>query len=189
MAKDEKVTAGKLAFEDDYHRKQRSPDEKSVGVGELAEHLDEPGGSSLEEMLPRARHPDLRPAEIEPPMFLRPLEQMKDIYMRIKSRMSRRTQEILEGADLEDLIAMMHALFDDEALVRRSDARHRKEIATVAGKDSPLLVGFCDPRLTELWRLFLEGWDIWVPEGKETGVDLFWEGEGEDDDGGVIEIL
>jgi len=92
MAKDEKVTAGKLAFEDDYHRKQRSPDEKSVGVGELAEHLDEPGGSSLEEMLPRARHPDLRPAEIEPPMFLRPLEQMKDIYMRIKSRMSRRTQ-------------------------------------------------------------------------------------------------
>jgi hypothetical protein len=108
MAKDEKVTAGKLAFEDDYHRKQRSPDDKAVGVDELADHLDSPPGSTLEEMLPRRRHPDLKPAEIEPPMFLKPLEQMKDIYMRIKSRMSRRTQEILEGPDLEDLIAMMH---------------------------------------------------------------------------------
>ena len=140
-------------------------------------------------MLPRPRHPDLKPAEIEPPIFLKPLEQMKDIYMRIKSRMSRRTQETLEGPDLEDLIAMMHQLFDDEALVRRSEARHRHEIVAVAGKDGPLLYGFCDPRLTELWRLFLDGWDIWVPEGKETGVDLFWEGEGEDDDGSVIEIL
>src|ERR1700752_4829440 len=121
MAKDEKVTAGKLAFQDDYHRKQRSPDDKAVGVDELAEHLDGPVKSTLEEMLPRRRHPDLKPAEIEPPIFLRPLEQMKDIYMRIKSRMSQRTQETLEGPDLEDLIAMMHQLFDDEALVRRSE--------------------------------------------------------------------
>ena len=67
----------------------------------------------LEEMLPRRRHPALPLLEMEPPIFLRPLEQMKDIYMKVKSRASRRTQELLEGADLEDLIAMMHALFDD----------------------------------------------------------------------------
>ena len=52
-----------------------------------------------------------------------------------------------------------------------------------------MLSGFADPRLTELWRLFLEGWDIWRPEGKENGVDLFWEGEGEDDEGGVLVLL
>jgi hypothetical protein len=191
MARDEKkVTAGKLAFEDDYRRKQHSGDPSSVSVEEIAEHLDAPpSGTSLEEMLPRRRHPDLPPVEMEPPMFLRPLEQMKDIYMRIKSRMSRRTQELLEGADLEDLISMMHRLFDDEALIRKSEARHRRDILDVIGKDGPLLTGFTDPRLTELWRLFLEGWDIWVPEGKESGVDLFWEGEAEDDDGRVIEIL
>jgi hypothetical protein len=190
MADDKKVTAGKLAFEDDYRRKQHSADPSSVGLDELVESLDgPPTGSSLEEMLPRRRHPDLPPVEMEPPMFLRPLEQMKDIYMRTKSRMSRRTQEILEGADLEDLISMMHALFDDETLSRKSEARHRRDIADVAGKDGPLLSGFGDPRLTELWRLFLDGWDIWVPEGKESGVDLFWEGEAEDDDGSVIEIL
>ena len=122
-------------------------------------------------------------------MFLRPLEAMKDIYMKTKSRMSRRTTEILEGPDLEDLISMMHKLFDDEVLVRKSEARHRRDIIDVLGKESPLLSGFGDPRLTELWRLFLDGWDIWVPEGKESGVDLFWEGEAEDDDGDVIEIL
>src|SRR5688572_24352005 len=189
MADDKKVTAGKLAFEDDYRRKQHAPDPGSVGLDELAESLDAPPGASLEEMLPRRRHPDLPPAEMEPPMFLRPLEQMKDIYMRVKSRMSRRTQELLEGPDLEDLISMMHKLFDDETLSRKSEARHKRDIAEVVGKDGPLVSGFGDPRLTELWRLFLDGWDIWVPEGKESGVDLFWEGEAEDDDGNVIELL
>ena len=84
---------------------------------------------------------------------------------------------------------MMHALFDDDALTRKSEARHRRDIVDVVGKEGPLLTGFDDPRLTELWRWFIDGWDIWVPEGKESGVDLFWEGEGEDDDGRVIEIL
>lgn len=190
MADDKKVTAGKLAFDDNYAKKQHSPDQNAVGIDELVESLDGPqSGESLEDMLPRRRHPDLRPAEMEPPMFLRPLEAMKDIYMRVKSRMSRRTQELLEGPDLEDLISMMHELFDDETLVRKSEARHRKEILNVTGDDSPVLTGFTDPRLTELWRLFLDGWDIWVPEGKESGVDLFWEGEAEDDDGSVIEIM
>jgi hypothetical protein len=187
---DEKVTAGKLAFDDNFSRKQHSPNDGSPGVNELVESLDGPqSGQKLEDMLPRARHPDLKPAEIEPPMFLRPLEAMKDIYMRIKSRMSRRTKELLEGPDLEDLITMMHKLFDDEALLRKSEARHRRDLLDVIGKESPLLSGFTDPRLTELWRLFIDGWEIWVPEGKENGVDLFWEGEAEDDDGGVIEIM
>ena len=25
--------------------------------------------------------------------------------------------------------------------------------------------------------MFLEGWDLWVPEGQDDGVELFWEGE------------
>ncbi len=188
-SKDDKKTAGQLAFEDDYKRRQNSPN-PGVSVEDIVEKIDgPPSGESLEELLPRPRHPDLPPASMEPPGFLRPLEAMRDIYMRTKSRMSRRTKEILEGPDLEDLIGMMHKLFDDEALVRKGDARHRRDLLDALGEESPLLSGFSDPRLTELWRLFLDGWEIWVPEGKENGVDLFWEGEAEDDDGNVIEIL
>ncbi len=191
MEKDDpKVTAGRLAFDDDYRRKQISGNDGSPELEAIVESLDGPQtGESLDDLLPRRRHPDLRPVDIEPPGFLRPLEAMRDIYMRVKSRISPRTKEILEGPDLEDLITMMHALFDDESLVRKSDARHRRDLLDTIGDEGPLLTGFSDPRLTEMWRLFLEGWDIWVPEGKENGVDLFWEGEAEDDAGRVIEIL
>jgi hypothetical protein len=50
-------------------------------------------------------------------------------------------------------------------------------------------VGLNDPRVADLWQLFVAGWDIWVPEGKDGGVELFWEGEGENDKGAEITIL
>lgn len=190
------VKAGQLALDDNHKRRhtaQRMGLDGSPSIEDFVGGFDdEPAGESLGQMLgsARVRHPDLGEAEIEPPPFLKPFEAMQDIYMKTRGRMSRKTKELLEGIDLEDLIDMMHALFDDEQLVKRSDARHNRKILEQLGEDpGPILIGFNDPRLTELWRLFLDGWDIWVPEGKETGVDLFWEGEAEDDDGNVIEIL
>lgn len=190
------VKAGRLALDDNHKRRHTAQPTGIDGAPALDDVFgdmdDEPAGESLDEMLSkgRVRHPDLGEAEIEPPPFLKPLEAMQDIYMKTRGRMSRRTKELLEGIDLEDLIDMMHALFDDERMVKRSDARHPRALVEQLGDDSgPILTGFNDPRLTELWRLFLEGWEIWVPEGVETGVDLFWEGEAEDEDGNVMEIL
>ena len=49
---DEKVTAGKLAFDDNFSRKQHSPNDGSPGVGEIVESLDGPqSGEKLEDML------------------------------------------------------------------------------------------------------------------------------------------
>jgi hypothetical protein len=186
------VTAGRLAFDDNHKRRaQEMGLDGSPSIHEIVGGFgSEAPGSSLGEMLPRLRHPDLPELEVEPPRFLAPLQAMEDIYMRTRGRVSRRTKEILTSPDLEDLIALMHRLFDDATLVKKSEARHLRSILDPIGKDTgPVLTGFSDPRLTELWRLFVEGWDIWVPEGKETGVDLFWEGEAENDEGDVVPIL
>src|SRR6185295_7604215 len=110
-------------------------------------------------------------------------EGMRDIYLRTRGRASPKTRELLEGTPLEDMVAMLAALFENEQLVRAGEGRVLKSLTARLGADpGPLLIGFGDPRLREPWRLFLEGWEIWVPEGKDPGIELFWEGEAGDDD-------
>lgn len=133
--------------------------------------------------------PELDDGEPRPPPFLSPFQAMKDVYFKVKGRASRRTQELLESADLEDLVNELFALAENQQLARKSEGRLAAPIQKLLGSEpGPLLTGFGDPRLAELWRLFLEGWDIWVPE-KGEGLELFWEGETEDESGEPIEIL
>lgn len=187
------TTAGHLQHDANYHKSRWArPD----GGGEVEDDdfFDEAGGEDSQMLLPSAKalgHPDLPEAPIRPPEFLKPLEAMKDIYMKKRARMSRRTQELLEGVDLEDMLTMLRALFKDDKLVRSGEARLNGRVQAILKEDpGPLLLGLGDPRLTELWRLFLDDWEIWIPErDEEDGVELFWEGEAEDDDGNVIEMM
>jgi hypothetical protein len=191
------TTAGHLAHDANYFRSRTARKlgfEQTPSVGDFITGLESPAeGEALGVLLPSARarsHPDLPETDVRPPDFLTPLQAMKDIWMRTRGRMSRRTQELLEGPDLEDLLAMTRAIHDDEKLVKKPEARLTSALfSQLKDEPGPLLLGFQDPRLTEVWRLFLEGWEIWVPEGDEEGVELFWEGEAEDDDGEPIALL
>ena len=150
-------------------------------------------GSSLAELLPSARshgHPDLPEAEIRPPPFLSPLAAMKDIYLQVKGRASPKTTEVLAGVDLEDLLQALKGLFAAEGLVGKAEARLAGPLyRQLKDEPGPFLLGLHDPRLTELWRVFLDGWDIWRPEGHEEGVELFWEGEAEDGTGRPLDAV
>jgi hypothetical protein len=151
-------------------------------------------GKSFAEVIPgaRMRRDDLPEPEHRPPAFLSTFEGMKDIYMRVKGRMSPKTKELLEGTDLEDLVTALAELHDDEKRVKAPEARLSSALFTkLKDEPGPLLLGFQDPKLREPWRLFLDGWEIWVPEKKDAGgVELFWEGEGEaeEDDGDPVTI-
>jgi hypothetical protein len=143
--------------------------------------------------LPRPPPPvDLPEVEMRPPIFLTQVEAMTDIYMKTRGRMSTKTKELLEGPDLEDLLKMIDTLHATDELMRKAEARLLHPIWSKLKDDpGPMLLGLNDPRLYEPWRLFLDRWDIWTPEDHEekSGVELFWEGEAEDDDGNEIEIL
>lgn len=190
------TTAGHLAHDANWYRSRtakkmgldQSPSISEVVAGKEAA----PAGESLAALLPSARaraHPALPDTEIRPPDFLTPLEAMRDIYMRTRGRMSRKTKELLEGPDLEDLLGMVRHIFEEEKLEKSAEARLKANLRSqLEGEPGPLLLGLNDPRLTEPWRLFLEGWDIWIPEGDGDGVELFWEGEAEDDFGEVLEM-
>ena len=194
------TTAGHLALDSNYYHRRtkarRMGFDDSPGAEELVvafEDEEQVEGEALGVMFPgtRARaHPDLPEVDIRPPDFLNPMESMKDIYMKMKGRMSRRTKELIEHIDLEDLIEKLYSIFESESFARSSEARIRHDIwGQLKDEPGPLLLGLNDPRLTELWRLFLDGWDIWVIGDHDRGVDLFWEGEAEDDDGEVIEMM
>lgn len=149
-------------------------------------------GASFAEMLPgsRVQRSDLPEPTMRPPVFLSVFEGMKDIYLRSRGRASPKTRELLEGPQLEDLVKMLLELQENEAALRNSEARLNKAMMSKLGADTgPLLVGLNDPRLSEPWRLFLDGWDIWVTEGEGEGIELFWEGEAEDDDGEALPLL
>jgi len=167
------------------------------GVGDFVKGQSEPKtGSSFAELLPisRTRASSLPEPEMRPPIFLSQFEGMKDIYLRVKGRASPKTRELLEGPGLEDLVKVMIALNDDETKSKAPDARVFGPLYTkIKAEPGPLLTGLNDPRLSEPWRLFLEGWEIWLPDKahdkNQTGVELFIEGEGEDDEGEPMEIL
>ncbi len=193
------TTPAHLAHDSNYYRSQSARKmgfEQTPGVDDFVTGLeDEPQGESLGALLPSARaraHPDLPDTDIRPPDFLSSLEAMKDIWMQSRGRMSRRTQELLVGIDLEDLLDMLSDLHQREPLLKKPEARIKASLyqGLKDEEDNPLLLGFQDPRLTEPWRLFLDGWEIWVPDGEDDeGVELFWEGEAEDEDGEPIEIM
>jgi hypothetical protein len=162
---------------------------QAVLAGTVSPHAPSASPTSAKNKKRELMLPDLDDGEPRPPPFLNPFQSMKDIYFKVKGRASRRTQELLEGPDLEDLVNDLVALNQDPVLSRRTEARLSGPIQKALGDDpGPLLHGLNDPRLAEPWRLFLEGWDIWVPD-KGEGVELFWEGETEDDDGDAVEIL
>jgi hypothetical protein len=203
MANDpkESTKAGILAHNANFAKSSidRARDKGFQNTPTIAEVMDAknqpPTGASLGEVLPMARmrpHPDLPPTDLRPPDFLSPLEAMRDIYMKVRGRMSNKTKELLESTELEDLLNMIGTLHISEELVRKGEARLLGSICAKLKDDpGPLLLGLNDKRLTEPWRLFLDRWEIWTPDDVDDhgGVELFWEGEGEDDDGGSIEIL
>lgn len=186
----EGTKAGVLAHNAAFQKYANTP-----GMGEIVAGISAPKtGESLGQLLPQARiRPDLKlpDVDIRPPVFLTPLQAMSDIYMKTRGRMSRKTKDLLESTALEDMIAMINRLFENEQLSRLSEARLNHKIWVQLKDDpGPLLLGLNDPRLIEPWRLFLDRWDIWTPaDDEEGGVELFWEGEGEDDDGEAIELL
>lgn len=188
------TTAGHLAFASGHRRAthERAPEvDVEPSLQEMAAAMlgDEDGGEDPFPSAPTAGL-DLPETELRPPAFLRPLEAMKDIYMRVRGRMSRKTQALLEGTDLEDLLDVARPLPHEESPKRRAEGRLAAKLLVHLQDDpGPLLVGLHDPRLAEPWRLFIDGWDIWTPDGREDGVELFWEGEAEDDDGEPLELL
>lgn len=153
-------------------------------------------GARFADVIPESRtkgptRQSLPEPEIRPPIFLSTFEGMKDIYFKVKGRASPRTKELLEGPQLEDLVKMLAELHENEERLRSGEAKVIGAIyQQLKDEPGPLLLGLQDLRLKEPWRLFLEGWDIWVPDDKKVeGVELFWEGESDDDDGEPMEIL
>lgn len=195
----QRTTAAHLAFVDDHRRAQRARPaghDLTPSLDDAVEALlDAERDASREAtavlpLAPRQGHPDLPEPEIRPPAFLTPFQAMRDIYLRVKGRASPRARSLLEGAALEDLVGHVRAISAREDLARSPDARLvRPLLAKLEDDPGPLLLGLGDPRLSEPWRLFLDGWDLWRPEGWDQGVELFWEGEAEDDQGAAIEIL
>ncbi|MBI2378047.1 MAG: hypothetical protein HYV07_28860 [Deltaproteobacteria bacterium] len=167
----------------------QSPGTREVIAGKLAERM----GASFAELLPGARSrgaASLEEPDLRPPPFLSPFEAMKDIFLRARGRASPKTLELLTSPDLEDLVAVLGQIHGDTETLRKSEARIKASMfQKIRDAEAPLLAGFQDPRLSEPWRLFLEGWEIWVPDGKKGGVELFWEGEAEDDNGNQLEIV
>ena len=192
------TTAGHLSHHANFYRhKGDNRGSRGMPLGTIdPDSSDE--GVVLGAILPSTRlkaHPDLQEPPIRPPEFLTPLEAMKDIYMRIKGRASRRTLDLLTSSDLDDLLDTLANLFETEALVKSPDARVRATVTKPLGstplgpEHGPLLAGLHDPRLTEPWRLFLEAWDIWHPDREDEGVELFIEGDVESEDGTLVEIM
>lgn len=190
------TTPGHLSHDANYYRSQHARKlglDQTPGVDEIvvAQETEVPG-ESLGAILPSARaraHPDLPEVETRPPDFLKPLEAMFDIYQRTRGRLSRKTKELLTGPDLEDLLALLRGIYESPTLGKSAEARLKGPLlAKLKDDPGPLLLGLNDPRLTEPWRVFLDGWEIWVPKGDGQGVELFWEGEAEDDDGEVLEM-
>jgi hypothetical protein len=156
-------------------------------------------GQGLAETLHRAHEPSPDTdgdGAIAPEEFLSAFESMKDIFIKIHGRASPKTTQLLEGPDLEDMIQMLQELHMADELRRSSEARIKNSIfGVLKDEPGPLLLGLNDPRLLEPWRLFLDGWDIWVPEvesdledAESSGVEIFWEGEAEDRAGREIQI-
>ena len=135
--------------------------------------------------------------EPEPEEFLTGFEAMKDVYLKVHGRASPKTRQLLEGIDLEDLVRMVQELNLDDELRRSSEARIKNSIFLILRDEpGPLLLGLNDKRLRDPWKLFLDGWDIWVPDvdselddADSSGVELFWEGEAEDPSGQEIQIM
>jgi hypothetical protein len=185
----EGTKAGLLAHNAAFQKFQNSPNLGEIVAGKSAPKT----GESFATLLPTMRaHPDLPEPDMRPPTFLSLLEAMSDIYMRTRGRMSNKTKELLKSVALEDLLGMLVKLFENDQLARHPEARLQHKIwSKLKDEPGPLLLGINDKRLTEPWRLFLDRWEIWVPDDDEdeTGVELFWEGEAEDDDGETIELL
>ena len=133
---------------------------------------------------------------VAPEEFLSAFESMKDVYFKVHGRASPKTLQLLEGADLEDMVQLVQELNMTDELRRSSEARIKPSIFKILRDEpGPLLLGLNDERLLQPWKLFLGGWDIWVPEieseledAEASGVELFWEGEAEDPDGQEIQI-
>lgn len=164
------------------------------GLGDFVRGQASPkAGAKFAEVVPSSRVPlaPLPEPELRPPIFLSTFEGMKDIYLRVKGRASPKTRELLEGPHLEDLVKMVVAIAEDEKKSRAPEARVAGPVyAKLKADPGPLLTGLNDPRLKEPWRLFLDGWEVWVPDDKKkVGIELFLEGEGEDDHGEPMEIL
>jgi len=134
--------------------------------------------------------------ELEPDPYLSGFESMKNVYLKVHGRASPKTLQLLEGPDLEDLVRMLEELHLTDELRRNTESRLNRVLYNILKDEpGPLLLGLSDERLSHPWRLFTEGWDIWVPDiesemedAEESGVELFWEGEAEDSQGQDIEI-
>lgn len=173
---DPTVKAGRLAQDANIVRARH---ERPVSEDEGA--FDEDASASSRDLLPSAPVPStaLPEARLRPPAFLGHLEAMADIYRRTHRRMTPRTQALLEGVDLEDLLDRLRAPARAGRFQADPKARISAPLLEALSPDpGPLLVGLHDARLLEPWRLFLEGWDIWfADEQAQAGVSLFCEGE------------
>lgn len=189
------TTPGRLTHDANYFRTAYARSLGTPAGPDFAEVLDgaPAQGRSLADLMPSSPalgHPDLPEVDLRPPPFLQPAAAMKDIYVRVKGRLSPKTTDLLEGPDLQDLLDLLRSLFETETLRNKGEARLAEPLMRILrDAPGPFLLGLNDPRLTELWRVFLDGWDIWQPEGRDEGVELFWEGEAEDDDGRDIEAV
>jgi hypothetical protein len=186
----EKTTAGHLAHNSNYYRAQHTQPRRSDTETEIFVGDDTQTDTPLEELLPTTKvaiNTNLPEPAFRPPVFLRPLETMAVTYMHKKGRMSPKTKKLLESPDFDDMLTMLRNLHEDETLIRKSEARLKASFMTaLRAEPGPLLLGLQDPRLTEPWRLFLDEWDIWSIGDKVGGVELFWEGEAENDDDELI---
>ena len=193
------LSAAYLTFADNHRRAQF---ERVTGLTDNEASFDDAVAALLEPNSSEPSHPQLQSFEfdklkarlpepdIRPPHFLTPLQAMRDIYMRTRGRASPRTQELLDSPVLEDLLHDLQSIFERSELMQVPEAAVASKILRIMGPQSgPLLRGLSDPRLVEPWRLFLDGWDIWVPEGRDSDVELFLEGEVELDDGRAVEVL
>lgn len=191
------VSAARLAFDDAHRRARHGAEGLELPPPSLADAAEalldaEDGEDSPLALSPvaAARAAELPEPELRPPPFLNPLEAMRDVYLRVRGRASPRTRRLLEGPDLDDLLEGLAHIAGAPALHELPASRVAPALRRTLGEElGPLLAGFGDARLVEPWRLFLDGWDLWVPEGYEEGVELFWEGEGAHDDGAPLEIV
>ncbi len=160
------------------------------GIGEavkniLANQQTPARGQALKTMISNQMFaPPLQPKHdntVTPEKFLTANEKIIDIYIKYHGRLSPKQKRLLES---EMLIRWMNALAlfqENKELMRKQDARVIANILKWYQNDpDPLLTGFIDKKLSELWKLIVLGWEVWDYEN--DGILFYIQGNLDDNE-------
>ena len=118
---------------------------------------------------------------VTPEKFLTSNEKIIDIYIKYHGRLSPKQKRLLESEMLIRWMNMLTLFQENKELMRKQDAKVIANILKWYQNDpDPLLIGFVDKKLSELWKLIVLGWEVWDYEN--DGVLFYIQGNLDDNE-------